>query len=320
MIKDFADHERLQQQALFPCMDARELIAQHVVTSSEEPNQVGVGAALLDPRQLNLFDSHTARYAKVEEALQGGRFEEAAALARAVRRRFDREDIDGLAAALEQLAEHLRELESAADLEKLAALAANRDAGLLSLPLPAALRSALSRGMHRRTAEAAERRGLLVVLGRPVGHHWLRAEATERARVSLEAAVLRKMAVGESLSSLGNLAFSENSIAMAREAYRRAFCEDPNGIPVESITDAEVRDLLDDAEELGLDPPALWVPMVGYAAGLFQLPVEPQGQGACREFHAALLAGRRTRDTAHRRRMKELAQLLFERLRDTNKL
>jgi hypothetical protein len=72
----------------------------------------------------------------------------------------------------------------------------------------------------------------------------------------------------------GNLAWRENSIAKAREAYRRAFCEDPDGVPVKTITDADVQDLVDEAEELGLEPPALRVPMLGYAAGVFQLPAE----------------------------------------------
>jgi len=276
----------------------------------------GIPAAL-ELRQLDLFESHAARFAQVEEALREGRFSSAAVLARSVGQRHGLAEAIGLAKELERLDICLEQV--ANDPEKMVALFEKPDS-LIRSRLTAALKAALLCGLHRSVAEAAERGGLVAVLERPVGWYWLRAEKTDKAMAALEAAVLHKTVVGESLSILGNLAFGEKAIGKARDLYRRAFCEDPSGVMVQTIIDSEVQGVLDDAEDLGLEPVKEWVPMVGYAAGLFRLPDEPQGRGACREFHAALLAGRRTGDVRHRRRMKDLASLLFEWLRDAKKL
>ncbi len=275
-------------------------------------------AAPLEPEQLDLFDSHTARFAKVEEALHQGRLDVAVELAAEVGKRFDLAEAHGLAVQLEQLAAHLSALES--DLERMAVFAEQPDSQLKSLRLTGTLRAAVLRGLHRRVAQAAERQGRPIVLGRPVGWHWLCAEEADKAKAALEKAVREKDALGVSLSILGNLAFREKAVVGARELYRRAFCEDPHGVSLETIADVEVQALFDDAQDLALDPPLEWVPMVGYAAGLFQLPAEPQGQGRCREFHAGLLDARRSPDVAHRRRMKRLAPQLFKRLLEEEKL
>ena len=274
--------------------------------------------APLEPAQLDLFDSHVARFAKVEEALHQGRLDVAGDLARQVGERFDLAEAQGLAVEIERLAVYLSGLEG--DLERMAVFAERPDAQLESLRLDGALRTAVLRGLHRRVAQAAERQGRAIVLGRPVGWHWLCAEESDRAKAALEEAVRQKRALGVSLSILGNLALREKAVVAARELYRRAFCEDPHGVPAETIADAEVQALFDEAQELALDPPQEWVPMVGYAAGFFQLPAEPQGQGGCREFHAGLLDARRSADVAHRRRMKQLAPRLFKRLLDEHKL
>jgi hypothetical protein len=270
------------------------------------------------PVQLELFDSHTARFAKVEEALQQGRLGVAAELAHQVGTRFDLAEAHGLAEQLEQLTVNLSALED--DAERMAIFTEQSSSQLESSQLTGALRTAALRGLHRRVAQAAERQGRTSVLGRPVGWHWLRAEEADKAREALEEAVRQEDALGVSLSLLGDLAFREKAVVAARELYRRAFCEDPYGISVEMIADVVVQALFDDAQDLALDPPPEWVPMVGYAAGLFQLPAEPQGRGGCREFHAALLDARRSPDVAYRRRMKQLAPQLFKRLLEEEKL
>ncbi len=274
--------------------------------------------APLEPVQLELFDSHVARFAKVEQALHQGRLDVAAELARQVGERFDLAEAQVLAVQIERLSAHLSGLEG--DPGRLAVFAERPDSQLESLRLTGALRTAILRGLHRRVAQAAERQGRAIVLGRPVGWHWLCAEESDKAKAALEEAVRQKHALGVSLSILGDLAFRERAVVAARELYRRAFCEDPHGVPVETLADAEIQALFDEAQELALDPPQEWVPMVGHAAGLFQLPAEPQGQGGCREFHAGLLDARRSADVAHRRRMKQLAPRLFKRLLDEHKL
>ena len=271
-----------------------------------------------EPNQLGLFASRTARLAKVEEAMAEGRFDSAGRLADETLQRFDLGEARYLAKHLPPLAARAAELES--DLEGLAALT-HRFAKIFDASrVTPSLRAALERGLHRRVAQAAEQQGALEVAGRLVGQHWIDAGDLERAKASLTAAAAKGNAVGLSLSLLGDLAFREGAVSTARELYRRAFCEEPDVVPVEALADGAVQGILDEVSALELDPPALWVPMVGYSIGLFQLPAEPQGQGACREFHAALLKARRSSSVAPRRRMKQLAPLLFERLRDGGKL
>jgi len=91
-------------------------------------------------------------------------------------------------------------------------------------------------------------------------------------------------------------------------------------VPAERIEDEAVRALVDEARGLELEPPADWVPMVGYAFGVFRLPDQPDGQGECKEFHQSLVEGRKTGDPWHRRRMQQLAMGLFEQLLETSKL
>jgi hypothetical protein len=161
---------------------------------------------------------------------------------------------------------------------------------------------------------------MTVIAGRPTGWHWLRAGEPERAKVALEAAVDKGQLCGVCLALLGDLFYREGRREEASEHYRRAFCAEPAGVPVERIEDESVRALLDEARGLELDPPAEWVPMVGYALGIFRLPEQPEGVGECREFHAALLEGRRTGEPWQHQRMQQLALGLFEQLLEASKL
>jgi len=204
--------------------------------------------------------------------------------------------------------------------EELSILARHPEKALDRARLTSGLFAAMGRGLHRLAAEAAERKWMTVVSGRPTGWHWLRAGEPDRARAALEAAVDKGQLVGVSLSLLGDIAYHADRGEEARERYRQAFCADPNGVPVERIDDEEVRALLDEARGLELEPPAEWVPMVGYAQGVFKLPDQPEGVGECREFHAALLEARKTGEPWHRQRMQQLAMGLFEQLLEANKL
>lgn len=266
--------------------------------------------------QLGLFTSRTARLAKVLAALEAGDLLQAAVAAEEIAARFD------LPEAL-YLARHLPEI--AASVE-----GAGDDAGALAgvledLKLDPALLdgacgAALRRQLHARIAEVAERRALHEVRGQLTGWHWREAGQLARAEVSLAAAIERGVGTGRALALLGDLAFEQGRVADARERYRRAACEDPEAFDAEAVADPAVQALVDEARELDLDPPVAWLPMVGYATGVFWLPPEPAGQGTCREFHEALLSGRKAGGIEARRKMKELAPLLFGRLRDEGKL
>lgn len=271
-----------------------------------------------EPDQLGLFVSRSARLAKVEAALAEARLDAALELANEAVRRYDLAEARYLAAQLGPLRTRLGGL--AGDPEELSALARHPEKALDRSRLTTGLFAALGRGLHRLAAEAAERQWMTVVAGRPAGWHWLHAGEPERARAALEAAVDKGQLLGVCLALLGDLAYRDGRTEDARELYRRAFCGDPAGVPVERIEDEAVSALLDEARGLELEPPAEWVPIVGYAFGVFRLPDQAEGQGECREFHAELLEGRRTNDPWHRRRMQQLALGLFEQLLEAGKL
>ena len=271
-----------------------------------------------EPDQLGLFVSRSARLAHVEAALSEAKFDAAAELAAEVVRRYDLAEARYLCAQLGPLRARLGVLNG--DPEEISLLVRHPEKLFDRSRLTSVLFNALGRGLNRLAALAAEGQWQTVVAGRPTGWHWMRAGAPERARASLEAAVDKGQLPGVCLALLGDLAFREGRTEQAREAYRRAFCVDPIGVPVERIEDEQVRALLDEARGLELEPPAEWVPMVGYALGVFGLPDQPEGQGECREFHAALLEGRTSGDTWHRRRMQQIALGLFEQLLESSKL
>jgi tetratricopeptide (TPR) repeat protein len=271
-----------------------------------------------EPDQLGLFVSRSARLARVEAALAEAKLDSAAELAAEVVRRYDLAEARYLCAQLAPLRARLASLSD--DAEELSLLARHPEKLLDRTRLTTSLFGALGRGLHRIAAEAAERQWQTVVAGRLTGWHWMRAGEPERARASLEAAVDKGQMVGVGLSVLGDLAFRENRVEPARELYRRAFCADPAGVPVERIEDEQVRALLDEARGLELYPPVEWVPLVGYALGIFRLPDQPEGQGEAREFHAALLEGRASGDGWHRRRMQQIALGLFEQLLEAGRL
>lgn len=271
-----------------------------------------------EPDQLGLFVSRSARLARVEAALAEARLDAAAEFSAEVVRRYDLAEARYLSSQLPHMRNQLAGLTGAP--EELASLARHPEKLLDRSRLTSVLFNALGRGLHRMAAESAERQWQTVIAGRPTGWHWMRAGEPDRARAALEAAVDRGQMVGVCLALLGDLAHRESRIEEARELYRRAFCAEPAGVPAERIEDEAVRALLDEARGLELDPPADWVPMVGYAFGVFGLPEQPDGQGECREFHAALIEGRKGGDPWHRRRMQQLALGLFEQLLESGKL
>ncbi len=286
--------------------------------TAELASQPPPAAPKAEPDQLGLFVSRSARLSKVEQALSEARLDTAAELAAEVVRRYDLAEARYLAAQLGPVRSQLAGISGSP--EELAALARHPEKLLDRTRLTTGLFAALTRGLHRMAAEAAERQWQTVIAGRPTGWHWMRAGDPDRAKAALEAAVDRGQMVGVCLTLLGDLAYHDGREDDAREAYRRAFCADPAGVPAERIEDEAVRALLDEARGLELDPPADWVPMVGYGFGIFRLPDQPEGQGECREFHQALVEGRKTGDPWHRRRMQQLALGLFEQLLETGRL
>ena len=186
-------------------------------------------------------------------------------------------------------------------------------------PLGPELSGPLRRGLFRALATAAETLGEQRIRGHLLGWYWLQAGDRAQARRALQSALEQGVGPAEARVLLGNLAHDDGDSGTARESYRRAFCEAPLEVDPTLISDAAVASLVDEAASLELSPAAAWVPLVGWAANLFWLPPEPQGQEPCRTFHQALLASRKG-DVAARRRMKELAPLFFEQLRDDGKL
>lgn len=304
-----ADRARLWHRALH--LGLRALVGELESTSAKDGVQV-------EPGQLDLFSSRTARLAKLEAALDERRLSEAAGSAAQIASRFDLPEAAYLARRLPQLAAHFEAPD--ADPERLAEELERPGALFDASKISGGLAAALHRALAARVGEAAERRGCLAVRGRPAGWYWLRAARPDRARAALEAAVAGGALVGRALSMLADLAHGEGREQAARELYRRAFCEDPGGVEVDSLADEAMRGLVEEARELELAPPEDWAPLVGWALGVFGLPPEPQGKDACRDFHAAALDARRGGGIPARRRMKELAPLLFERLRDGGRL
>ncbi len=272
-----------------------------------------------EPDQLGLFSSRPSRLAKVLAALEAGRLPEAAALAAEVSARFDLGEADYLAGHLPVLAARLESLR--VDPELLA----------MTLEMPGelfdagrageALAAALKRHLHGCVADAAERCSLFEVHGRLAGWHWQQAGSPERAEAAYRAAAQKEPRLqARALFALGDLLFGQGRQAEARECYRQALCGEAAGIDPESAADPQVQALVDEARELELEPPLPWLPLVGWLCGVFALPPAPEGVGLCREFHEALLQGRRGGGIEARKRMKALAPLLFERLRDEGKL
>ena len=304
-----AARARLLHRALR--LGLRTLVGELEAAPPQPPDRSG-------PDQLDLFTSRAARLAKVEGSIAEGRLAEAAERAAALAALYDMSEARSLAQCLPQLAARLEALrldpEALAEaMEKPSELF---DPSQLTEPLVAAL----TRHLSRCVAEAAERRGSLRVRGQPTGWYWLRGNRLAQGRAALEKASTQGVLAGRTLSLLGDIAFGEGRAQAARELYRRAFCEDPGGVNAEALADPAVQALVEDARELELSPPEPWVPLAGWAADLFILPSEPQGQAAARDFHAAVLEARRGGGIEARRRMKRLAPLLFERLRDGGRL
>jgi hypothetical protein len=272
-----------------------------------------------EPDQLGLFVSKTARLSKVEAALREGDLPAAIERAQEVVQRFDLPEGRYLAARLVPVAAQVAA--AAADPEQLAQLAQAPERLVEPSRASVSLASAFGRGLHRLTAKAAERRAPGTAVGSmPAGWHWMMADEPEVAELSLEASVASGVLVGPSLVLLGNLAFEQGEASAARERYRKAYCLDPEKASSVEPVDPSVAELIDDVLEFELEPPAEWLPMVGYLRGVFTLHPEAQGQGGCREFHQALLSSRRGDLAGGRRRMRELAPLLFEELREEGKL
>lgn len=304
-----ADQARLWHRALH--LGLRALVAELQATAAREVVPAG-------PAQLDLFSSRTARLAALETSIDKGNLPESSALAAQIAARFNISQAAYLAQTLPPLNAKLDSM--AHDPEGLADALENQRSLLDPSEATAGLAESIARHIARRVGEAAEKLGALSVRGRPAGWYWLRAAEPERARAVLEAAVAGGILVGRALPMLAEIERAEGRERNARELYRRAFCEDPLGVDVDSLADEAVRALVDEARELELSPPEIWVPLVGWAMGTFGLSSEPQGQAACRDFHAALLDARRGGGTEARRRMKSLAPLLFEQLRDAGRL
>jgi tetratricopeptide (TPR) repeat protein len=272
------------------------------------------------PDQLLLFVSRSARLAKVETAFLEGNFRAAQTRSEEVVRKLDLPESRYLAARLPEVVERIDA--ARANPEELADLAAEPKGLLEPSRLTASLAAAFKRGLHRIVAQSAEEQGAgTLVRGLPAGWYWRRAGDSERAVASLEACVREGRVLGIALTLLANIAHEDRDLTRSRDLYRRAFCEDSKNVPIEEITDSAVKLLTKDARDFQIDPPAEWVPMVGYVLHVFSLPSQPEGQGACRRFHAALLASRREAgDSRARREMKSLAPMLFERLRDEGRL
>ncbi len=304
-----ADRARLWHRALH--LGLRALIGELESAALRDPTPA-------EPGQLDLFSSRTARLAKLEALVDQASLAEAAAHAAQLAARYALPDATYLARRLPPLGALFDA--PGADPERLAEALESSGALFDASKVTEGLAAALLRHLARRVAEAAERRGCLAVRGRLAGGYWLRAAQPDRARAALDAAAAHGTFPGRALSMLADLEHSGGREQAARELYRRAFCADPCGIEVDSLADEAVRNLVDEARELELSPPEVFVPLVGWALGVFGLPSEPQGQGACRELHAAVLESRRQGGISARRRMKELAPLLFERLRDGGRL
>jgi len=277
----------------------------------------------VEPDQLGLFSSRTSRLARVQEALEAGRLEQAAALAAEVAARFELPEAAYLAVHLPPLAARLESMR----LEPELLAVALEIKGELFDPdrAGAALAAALERVLHTRVAEAAGRCEMALVHERLAGWHWIRAGHPERAEAAFLDAAQVPALRARALFALGDLLFGQRRIAEARERYRRALCVEAapgvEGVDAERAADPAVAALPDEARELELEPPGPWLPLVGWAAGVFALPPEPEGVGPGREFHQALIDGRRGGGTVEaRRRMKALAPRLFERLRDEGRL
>ncbi len=221
-----------------------------------------------DPDQLGLFVSKTARLSHVEQALSQADFAKARALAEDLVKRFDLKEARYLAGALPGIDAQVQAIGS--DAAALAFLAAGPDGALQRGRLTVSLASAFQRGLHRLVAEAAEREGEALVLGRPVGWYWVKAGEPERARRSLEQSVQDSSAPGQALMLLGNLAYAARDVSRARSLYRRALQVEPLAVYAEEIADEQVRELFSQARTRGLSPVAEGVLSLGAEQGLFQ--------------------------------------------------
>lgn len=174
------------------------------------------------------------------------------------------------------------------------------------------LRNALSRGLYRRAAQAAEARGAgALVGGRPAGYFWLKAGDARAALESLSTPI-RGPTPGFALVLYANALRRTGDGDLAAAHYRLAFARDPAGAIQAAVEDPRVAELPRRAgETYALAPPATWVPLIGYAEGLWPLPDEPDEAEPCASYHRALIV---TRHGGGREELRRLAPRLTEAL------
>jgi len=102
------------------------------------------------------------------------------------------------------------------------------------------------------------------------------AEAERWFAKALKAGIVER---GRFLARRGDALFRTGDTEGARECYLAAFLEDPEGVDLESISDREVIDLIDDLEMEGHEKEEILsaLPILGWFRGLF--PLLPYGTG-----------------------------------------
>ncbi|MCC6216669.1 MAG: tetratricopeptide repeat protein [Polyangiaceae bacterium] len=195
------------------------------------------------------------------------------------------------------------------------------------LALQAHVPDELRAAWHRRVAELAEAdgAGAARVAGEPVGAHWLAGGEPARALESLQASLAHAPGDARVRALAADALYASGQVEPARREYQRAFVDGPGDIALERVADATVSGLV----ELARDPyelpePAVeWVPAVGVVERVFPLPQPPLpgvlAEPALRpplEWLALIARERSARALDDRveirRRMKQLAPLLFE--------
>jgi hypothetical protein len=278
--------------------------------SSEPPPPVS-------PDQLGLFEGVGRYITALSPLLENGRFREAflAASEIATRERA----AESWLPALGWLDREVTLAGSSA--ESLAQVAEQFDPVDTFSELPVRIAEAARAGLHLVVAAAAEAVSPgAMVRDRPAGWHWLQARRLNDARRSLEATVDGGRAMGPALVLLGNIALYEGANGRSRALYRRAFVLDSEQVPVHEIADASIRGLVDEAEDLGLEPASAWVPVLGYALDLLPWGRERSTHAQVARFQDLLEQLPGSDEVARRRALKALSPELFSLLLENGRL
>lgn len=255
--------------------------------------------------QLDLLQSRVVRLTPTCVALADARFDEAMTCIQALPHEGE------LAAVLKQFVH--------AACRDANGVAVSRTLGMLEQSAPVMVAGSARRGLLVARARRAESAGPTTA----AACLWLEAQRPEEAERTLHACIGAGVEPGRANVLLANMLSRNGAVEQARVLYRRAFWVEPRAVVVGEIHDPAVRALHSSAQYLAPEPCEPWMPLVGFALGVWPFAGCESPDPGCAPalFHAALVRSRVSSrqgqpNVAARREMKTLAPRLFEHLMD----